>query len=252
MKRIYIIMTGILLLIALFIGFVYIKGYDKPYVLGEIIVGLKSSDTKNKMIEFIRAHPELSIKKVPLTTLPYATLSLKPYSEWREKVMTSQNKDSQIRSDILKGEALLRTEYEKLKSDPLLLYSSIVNSFYYNSQLKESSLPKESSFATIILTFKNDITQEERENFLQRYPQLETVKDYREESMAKRPITYLIKVPKRKEQYWINEFIKQDFVKYAEFNGISHISSKFSTRRIKRMFEILIIEKLFGVSLPSW
>lgn len=253
MKRIYIIMTGILLLIALFIGFVYIKGYDKPYVLGEIIVGLNPYTTKDKVNEFIRAHPELSIKQEGQTIPSYAKLSLKPHSEWLEKVITWRNrdpegeallraeqanlkrvrrdaipsydelynewykkvttwrnKDPQMRDEILKGEALLRAEYEKLKSEPLLLRSSISTSFL-------PDFMGETYFAYISIAFKRGVSREERESFFQRYPQLEIVSDTEESS------TVLIKVPKRREQYWMDEFLKQDFVKYAEFNGNGHI-----------------------------
>lgn len=107
MKRIlYITATGALLFVALSIGFIYIKDQNKSYVLGGIIVGLKSYDDDDLMNEFIRSHPELSIKRA-------------------------------------------------------------------------------------------------HENFP----------------------SYSIKVPKRKEQYWIGEFLKQEFVRYAELNTIGHINN---------------------------
>lgn len=282
MKHIlYVTLMGVILFVTLSIGFIYIKGYDKPYVLGEIIVGLKPYTTKNKVNEFIRAHPEISIKRENPSSIPsYATLSLKPHSEWLEKVITWRNrdpegealllaelaklkrvgredtpsyaelynewdkkvttwrnKDPQMRNEILRGEALLHAEYERLKSEPLLLRSSISDSSFLPDFMEETY------FASIGITFKRGVSREERESFFQRYPQLEIVSDTKESSTA------LIKVPKRKEQYWINEFLKQDFVRYAEFN--SKVNIKRSVIEGKGPLEMLLFWIMNGFSTDA-
>lgn len=181
------------------------------YASGEIILSLKPYTDTNKLDEFIRLHPELSIKETNLSPPSYATLSLKPYSEWQKRVSPSQKDDPEVQKVITEGFVQLKQIYENVKNNPLLSDSNIRNSFYSDIE------PKRNDFAAIHISFKRDVTEKEREIFFQQYPQLEIVDDYEESK------TYTISVPEGKEQYWVSQFIQQEFVKGATVNSIMRL-----------------------------
>lgn len=182
------------------------------YVSGEILVTLKPYTNTGTLDEFISSHPELSRKQGNLSLPSFATLSLTPYAEWQKKVSPSQKDDPKVRQAIVDGETQLHKVYENLKTNPLLSDSNIWDSFYSDIE------PEKNYFAVIHIFFKGGVSQKEREQFFQQYPQLEIVQD-NEESR-----TYTVKVPSGKEQYWISEFLKQEFVKSAMLNALLHVT----------------------------
>ncbi len=193
---------------------VFIPNQDKTptYVLGEILVTLKPYTDVEILDEFVRLHAELSRKQNKITLPSFATLSLKPYGEWQKKVSPSRKDDPEVRTEIIEGEALLLGVYEKLKTDPLLSNSNIWNSFYSDIE------PQKNYFAVIHIFFKEGVSQQQRAAFFQQFPQLEIVQD----NEGSR--TYVIYVLQGKEQYWIFEFLKQNFVKGAAVNAIMHLT----------------------------
>jgi hypothetical protein len=223
-RIIFITGTGIVVIIGLV--FIFIRFYglqifnlsvqnrDKTpsYVLGEILVTVKPYTGTYKLDEFMNNHPELSKKPTNISIPSSATLSLKPYAEWQKKVSPSEKDNPQVRQAVINGETQLHGVYENLKTNPLLSNSNIWNSFYSGIE------PEKNYFAIIHVFFKEGASQEEKTQFFKQYPQLEIVVD-REESK-----TYVIIVPQRKEQYWLTEFLKQDFVKGAGLNELSHIT----------------------------
>lgn len=183
------------------------------YVTGEILVELKPYINVNTLDNFISSHPELSRNQSNLILPSFGTISLKPYAEWQKKVSPSQKDKPEIQQEITDGEAQLHEVYKNLKTNPLLSDSNIWDSFYSDIE------PEKNYFAVIHIFFKEGISQNGREQFFQQYPQLEIVQD-NEESR-----TYTVKVPPGKEQYWISEFLKQEFVKSAMLNALLHINT---------------------------
>lgn len=211
MNRI-VLVVGIasIVLIGYSISNTFRRNQDKTpqYVSGEILVTLKPYTNTKTLDEFISRHSALSRKQNNISLPSFATLSLKPYSEWQRKVSPPQKDNPQTRQDILSGESQLHELYEKLKTNPLLSDSNIWDSFYSDIE------PKNNYFAVIHIFFKEGISQKEREQFFQQYQPLEIVQD-NEESR-----TYTVNMPPGKEQYWISEFLKQGFVKGAMFNAL--------------------------------
>ena len=182
------------------------------YVSGEILVTLKPYTNADTLDEFISLQSELSRKQSNLSLPSFATLSLKPYAEWHKKVSPSQKDDPKVRQVITDGETQLHKVYENLKTNPLLSDSNIWNSFYSNIE------PEKNYFAVIHIFFKEGVSQTEREKFFQQYQQLEIVQD-KEESR-----TYTVMVPQGKENYWVSEFLKQEFVKSAMLNALLQVN----------------------------
>ncbi len=179
---------------------------DRNYIGGEIRIGLKPYTDREILVEFVNRHPEISIasSSIPIDFRADASVSLKPYSELQNRIVSQD--DQEIRQLVSTGEDELRAVYETLKTSPLLNDAVLHEAFYSDSFPENNELPY------IYFDFKEGTTEGDFNGFLSQFennPKLEVAESSGETSF------YTIQVPEGKEEYWIDEFGKQAFIKTA-------------------------------------
>ncbi|MEK7543568.1 MAG: hypothetical protein AAB557_01740 [Patescibacteria group bacterium] len=225
------------IIVLLVVGFVRTDGFtnfskikdglsfNEAFVPGEVLITLHPYIDVTALDEYLFKYPELNRDRKRGKTLylpSFGTLSLKGYKQLTQKVITLKD-EAKNDSDLLVAQEKLRSIYELLKSNPFLTNSNIWDTFYKNTK------PEESNFSVIHYFFKPGISQADRDNFFRSYPELEIVDD-RQESQ-----TFTVFVPKGKEQYWVQQFSKQPFVKVAWLNNIIKLNKAGS--EIHQMLE---------------
>lgn len=186
---------------------------NTEFIQGEVLVTLKPYTNVDALDNYIKQHPELVRKKSKTLSSPsIGTLTLKGHQKITQKAI-SLGIIAQDDPEIIAAEQQLQTVYERLKKDPLLKDSNIWNKIF------QGMLPQKGYFGVIHYFFKEGVSQAERKQFFQSYPELEIVED-KEESP-----TYTVTVPKGKERYWEQKLSSELFVKVAWLNQILKINN---------------------------
>lgn len=171
------------------------------YVPGVISVSLQPYVDSKLLNDYVNLHPELSISS-NYSIRPYATLSLKPYKEWKNKVASSF-KNPQLKEEINNANEQLKAIFETMKDNPILIKK---DTNFWATLYPTREADDLSNFALIHVFFVENITKSDEDKFFAEYPQLDIVEDHPTKNY------YLIKVPQGKEQYWVTEFKKLEFI----------------------------------------
>jgi len=217
-RKIFIGAAIALLMIAAAIAAWSYRSGDEPsknYIEGKISISLKPYTDRKILESFIAMYPEISLSDDPYSPLTFgasAQISLEPYDEWQKRIISPD--DSQIADLAANGEKELTSIYNGIKDSPLLRDSTFKETHYSRYDPKYNELP------IILLYFKEGTSQKDYDNFLSQLgddPKLEVINKEEEVSF------YGIEVPSGKEQYWAEEFAKQDFIRAAGLEPVFHI-----------------------------